>query len=34
MAIDEHTVKRAAIDDPDLKLLRDRMGGTLWRPTE
>jgi hypothetical protein len=30
MAIDEHTVKRAAIDDPDLKPLWDSMSGTLW----
>lgn len=31
MASDEHTVKRAAIDDPDLKPLWESMGGTLWR---
>jgi hypothetical protein len=31
MAIDEHTVKRAAIDDPDLKPLWDSMSGTLWK---
>ena len=30
MAIDEQTVKRAAIDDPDLKPLWDSMSGTLW----
>lgn len=30
MTIDEHTVKRAAIDDPDLKPLWDSMSGTLW----
>lgn len=34
MAIDEHTVKRAAIDDPDLKPLWDSMSGTLWRRIE
>ena len=34
MAIDEHAVKRAAIDDPDLKPLWDSMGGTLWKRTE
>ena len=31
MAIDEHTVKRAAIDDPDLQPLWDIMSGTLWK---
>jgi tetratricopeptide (TPR) repeat protein len=31
MAIDEHTVKRAAIDDPDLKPLWDSLSGTLWK---
>lgn len=31
MAIDEHTVKRAAIDDPDLKPLWDSMSGTTWK---
>ena len=31
MAIDEQTVKRAAIDDPDLKPLWDSMSGTLWK---
>lgn len=31
MAIDEHTVKRAGIDDPDLKPLWDSMSGTLWK---
>lgn len=31
MAIDEHTVKRAAIDDPDLKPLWDSMSGTMWQ---
>lgn len=34
MAIDEHTVKRAALDDPDLKPLWDSMGGTLWKLME
>ena len=29
-AIDEHTVKRTAIDDPDLKPLWDSMSGTRW----
>ncbi len=29
--IDEQTVKRVAIDDPDLLLLWDNMGGTLWK---
>ena len=30
MAIDEHTVKRTAVDDPDLKPLWDSMSGKLW----
>jgi len=30
MAIDEKTVREAAIDDPDLKPLWDSMGGTSW----
>ena len=34
MAVDELTVKRVAIDDPDLKPLRDSMGGTRWKRTE
>ena len=34
MAIDEHTVKRAGIDDPDLKPLWDSMSGTLGKGTE
>ena len=34
MAIDEHTVKRAAIDDPDLKPLWDSMSGTIWKRAE
>jgi len=33
MAIDEHTVRREAIDDPDLKPLWDSMSGTLWKRT-
>ncbi len=31
MAIDEQVVKRKAIDDPDLKPLRDSMSGTIWK---
>ena len=31
MAINEHTVKREAIDDPDLKPLWDSMSGSLWK---
>ncbi len=31
MAIDERTVKREAIDDPDLQPLWDSMSGTLWK---
>ena len=31
MAIDEHTVKVEAVDDPDLKPLWDSMSGTLWK---
>lgn len=31
MAIDEHSVKRRAIDDPDLKPLWDSMSGTMWK---
>jgi tetratricopeptide (TPR) repeat protein len=34
MAIDEHTVKRMALDDPDLKPLWDSMSGTLWKRAE
>jgi len=34
LAIDEHTVKRAAIDDPDLKPLWDSMSGAMWKRTE
>jgi hypothetical protein len=34
MAIDERTVQRMAIDDPDLKPLWDSMSGTLWKRTE
>jgi tetratricopeptide (TPR) repeat protein len=33
MAVDEQTVKRAAIGDPDLKPLWDSMGGTSWKRT-
>lgn len=31
MAVDEQTVKQAAIDDPDLKPLCDSMSGTMWK---
>jgi hypothetical protein len=31
MTIDDHSVKRAAIDDPDLKPLWDSMDGTHWK---
>ena len=34
MAIDEDTVKRAAIDDPDLKPLWDRMSRTFRKRAE
>jgi tetratricopeptide (TPR) repeat protein len=34
MAIDEQTVKRAAIDDPDLTPLWDSMRGTVWKRME
>jgi tetratricopeptide (TPR) repeat protein len=34
MAIDEHTVKRTAIDDPDLKPLWDSMSGTMWKRSD
>jgi tetratricopeptide (TPR) repeat protein len=34
MTIDEHTVNRAAIDDPDVKPLWDSMSGTLWKRSE
>jgi hypothetical protein len=34
MAIDAQTVRRAAIDDPDLKPLWDSVGGKLWKRTE
>ena len=34
MEIDEQTVKRAAIDDPDLKPFWDSMGGTIWKRCE
>jgi hypothetical protein len=31
MAIDEETVKREAIDDPDLKPFWDSMSGSGWK---
>jgi len=31
MALDEHTVKQAALDDADLKPLWDSMSGTMWK---
>lgn len=31
MALDEHTVKRLGIDDPDLTPLWDNLSGTLWK---
>lgn len=31
MAIDEKSVKRIALEDPDLKPLWDSMGGTMWK---
>jgi hypothetical protein len=34
MAIAADTVRRAAIDDPDLKSLWDSMKGTIWKKTE
>jgi tetratricopeptide (TPR) repeat protein len=34
MVIDEQTVKRAAIDDPDLEPLWGSMGGTVWKRGE
>ena len=34
MAIDEKSVKRAAIDDPDMQPLWDSLGGTAWKGTE
>jgi len=34
MSIDELAVKRAAVDDPNLKPLWDSMSGTLWKRTE
>lgn len=33
MEIDEQTVKRHALDDPDLKPLWDSMSGSLWKKT-
>lgn len=34
MAIDEKTVKQAAVDDPDLLPLWDSMSGILWKRTK
>jgi hypothetical protein len=34
MNIDEKTVRRAAVDDPDLKPLWDSLGGTWWKREE
>ena len=34
MAINEETVKRAAVDDPDLQPLWDSMGGMFWKRAE
>ena len=34
MTVDEQTVRRAALDDPDLKPLWESLGGTSWRRTE
>jgi tetratricopeptide (TPR) repeat protein len=31
MNIDEKMVRRAAVDDPDLKPLRDSLGGAVWK---
>lgn len=31
MAMDEHEVKRQALDDPDLKPLWDSMSGSIWK---
>ena len=31
MAVDETTVKKLAVDDPDLKPFWDSMSGTIWR---
>ena len=31
MAVDEKTVRQAAVDDPDLAPLWDSMGGTVWK---
>jgi len=34
MNIDEKRVRRAAVDDPDLKPLWDSLGGTWWKREE
>jgi hypothetical protein len=34
MAMDEQTVKRTAIDDPDLQPFWDSMGGSYWKKEE
>jgi tetratricopeptide (TPR) repeat protein len=34
MAVNEHTVKSAAVDDPDLQPVWDSMSGTYWRCTD
>jgi tetratricopeptide (TPR) repeat protein len=34
MSIDENTVRRTAIDDPDMKPLWDSMIGMVWKRTE
>jgi hypothetical protein len=31
MAIDEKTVQKLAVDDPDLLPLWDSMGGSVWK---
>jgi hypothetical protein len=34
MTINEHAVKRVAIDDPDLKPFWASMSGTLWKRSD
>jgi tetratricopeptide (TPR) repeat protein len=34
IVMDEKTVQRMALDDPDLKPLWDSMSGTIWKRTE
>jgi hypothetical protein len=34
LAIDEQTVKRAATDDPEMKPIRDSLGGMLLKQAE